>query len=136
MFSHVLDLMLALSFQSHQDWTKLELDDEHEHQGLVEITYRSSSNNLAPPDVQAIQKQMAIVAWQPGPNRVLQVPSEVRNWAGQQVLNVWLLQFCVHNCRRPFTELNKGSTKSPEWINNADTVLTSLIVDRPSFECL
>lgn len=61
-----------------QDWTKLEIDDEH--QGLVEITYRSSSNTLEPPpDLQAIQKQMAIVAWQPGPNRVLQVPSEVRN---------------------------------------------------------
>ncbi|MEW5317626.1 MAG: hypothetical protein WDW38_008909 [Sanguina aurantia] len=58
-----------------QDWTKLEVDDEH--QGLVEITYRSSSNTLEPPpDLQAIQKQMAIVAWQPGPNRVLQVPSE------------------------------------------------------------
>ena len=31
----------------------------------------------SPPDVQRITKQMAIVAWQPGPNRLLQVPTEV-----------------------------------------------------------
>jgi len=31
----------------------------------------------SPPDVQKITKQMAIVAWQPGPNRLLQVPTEV-----------------------------------------------------------
>jgi len=30
-----------------------------------------------PPDVQQIQKQMAIVAWQPGPNRYVQVPFQV-----------------------------------------------------------
>ena len=30
----------------------------------------------SPPDVQKITKQMAIVAWQPGPNRLLQVPTE------------------------------------------------------------
>lgn len=58
-----------------QDWTKLENEDS---QGLVEITYRSGNEPGKPPDVQVIQKQMAIVAWQPGPNRVLQVPSEVR----------------------------------------------------------
>ena len=29
---------------------------------------------------QVIQKQMAIVAWQPGPNRIVQVPTEVRGW--------------------------------------------------------
>jgi hypothetical protein len=27
---------------------------------------------------QVIQKQMAIVAWQPGPNSIVQVPTEVR----------------------------------------------------------
>lgn len=58
-----------------QDWTKLENDDA---QGLVEINYRTAADPGRPPDVQVIQKQMAIVAWQPGPNRVLQVPSEVR----------------------------------------------------------
>ena len=31
-----------------------------------------------PPVVQQIQKQMAIVAWQPGPNRYVQVPSQVQ----------------------------------------------------------
>mmetsp|Transcript_6053 Transcript_6053/g.13173 ORF Transcript_6053/g.13173 Transcript_6053/m.13173 type:complete len:299 (+) Transcript_6053:125-1021(+) len=56
-----------------QDWTKLENEDA---QGLVEITYRTGSEPGRPPDVQVIQKQMAIVAWQPGPNRVLQVPTE------------------------------------------------------------
>lgn len=56
-----------------QDWTKLENDDA---QGLVEINYRTAADPGRPPDVQVIQKQMAIVAWQPGPNRVLQVPSE------------------------------------------------------------
>lgn len=57
-----------------QDWTKLENEDA---QGLVEITYRTGSEPGKPPDVQVIQKQMAIVAWQPGPNRILQVPTEV-----------------------------------------------------------
>ncbi|KAL6748088.1 hypothetical protein V8C86DRAFT_1798762 [Haematococcus lacustris] len=56
-----------------QDWTKLENEDA---QGLVAISYRSGSEPGRPPDVQAIQKQMAIVAWQPGPNRILHVPSE------------------------------------------------------------
>mmetsp|Transcript_37038 Transcript_37038/g.93402 ORF Transcript_37038/g.93402 Transcript_37038/m.93402 type:complete len:293 (+) Transcript_37038:28-906(+) len=56
-----------------QDWTKLENEDA---QGLVEITYRTGNEPGKPPDVQVIQKQMAIVAWQPGPNRILQVPSE------------------------------------------------------------
>jgi hypothetical protein len=32
-----------------------------------------------PPDVQQIQKQMAIVAWQPGPNRYVQVPFQVKH---------------------------------------------------------
>lgn len=57
-----------------QDWTKQENEDA---EGVVEITYRTGSDPGRPPDVQVIQKQMAIVAWQPGPNRILQVPSEV-----------------------------------------------------------
>ncbi len=57
-----------------QDWTKLENEDA---QGLVEITYRTGNQPGKPPDVQVIQKQMAIVAWQPGPNRGLKVPTEV-----------------------------------------------------------
>ena len=39
------------------------------------FTYRTQPEG--PPDVQQIQKQMAIVAWQPGPNRIVQVPSQV-----------------------------------------------------------
>lgn len=58
-----------------QDWTKLENEDS---EGLVEVSYRSGSEPGRPPDIQVIQKQMAIVAWQPGPNRVVQVPTEVR----------------------------------------------------------
>ncbi len=64
-----------------QDWTKLENEDA---QGLVEITYRTGDEPGRPPDVQVIQKQMAIVAWQPGPNRTLKVPTEVsrtRTWS-------------------------------------------------------
>lgn len=56
-----------------QDWTKLENEDS---EGLVEVTYRSGTEPGKPPDVQVIQKQMAIVAWQPGPNRIVQVPTE------------------------------------------------------------
>lgn len=56
-----------------QDWTKLENEDS---EGLVEVSYRSGSEPGRPPDIQVIQKQMAIVAWQPGPNRVVQVPNE------------------------------------------------------------
>lgn len=56
-----------------QDWTKLENEDA---EGLVEVTYRSGTEPGRPPDVQVIQKQMAIVAWQPGPNRIVQVPTE------------------------------------------------------------
>lgn len=56
-----------------QDWTKLENEDS---EGLVEVSYRSGSEPGRPPDIQVIQKQMAIVAWQPGPNRIVQVPTE------------------------------------------------------------
>ena len=64
-----------------QDWTKLE---NEETEGVVEISYRSGAAPGSPPDVHTITRQMAIVAWQPGPNRILQVPSEVR------------LHACVH----------------------------------------
>jgi hypothetical protein len=63
-----------------QDWTKLENEDA---EGLVEVTYRTGTEPGKPPDVQVIQKQMAIVAWQPGPNRIVQVPTEVRAAAGR-----------------------------------------------------
>lgn len=56
-----------------QVWTKQE-DDESE--GVVELTYRSSDEPFQPPDVKTIRKQMAIVDWQPGPNRMLEVPTE------------------------------------------------------------
>lgn len=60
---------------SVQDWTKIENEDA---EGVVDVTYRSGSEPGRPPDIQIIQKQMAIVAWQPGPNRMIQVPLEVR----------------------------------------------------------
>ncbi len=41
------------------------------------FSYRTERED-SPPDVPTIQKQMAIVAWQPGPNRVVQVPSQAR----------------------------------------------------------
>lgn len=44
---------------------------------MEQISYRSGSVPGSPPDVTVIQKQMAIVAWQPGPNRIVQVPTEV-----------------------------------------------------------
>ncbi len=55
-----------------QDWTKQENEDA---EGVVSFSYRTKPKE--PPDVQTIQKQMAIVAWQPGPNRIVQVPSQV-----------------------------------------------------------
>ncbi len=55
-----------------QDWTKQESEDA---EGVVTFSYRTEPDN--PPDVQTIQKQMAIVAWQPGPNRVVLVPTRV-----------------------------------------------------------
>ena len=55
-----------------------EEDAQTEDWGLVpvEITYRAG-HEQKPPDVGRIQKAMAIVAWQPGPNRIVQVPTEV-----------------------------------------------------------
>jgi hypothetical protein len=66
---------LAAASCACQDWTKLE---DSGSEGLVDLTYRTGSEPGQPPDAQVIQKQMAIVAWQPGPNRVVEVPSEVR----------------------------------------------------------
>jgi hypothetical protein len=71
--------MRALVSHGLQDWTKLENEDS---EGLVEVSYRSGSEPGRPPDIQVIQKQMAIVAWQPGPNRIVQVPTEVCGAAG------------------------------------------------------
>ena len=42
---------------------------------MVTFTYRTQPDE--PPDVKTIQKQMAIVAWQPGANRVVVTPGEV-----------------------------------------------------------
>jgi hypothetical protein len=56
-----------------QDWTSQVSEDA---EGIVSFSYRTQPDE--PPDVQTIQKQMAIVAWQPGPNRVVQVPDLVR----------------------------------------------------------
>ena len=42
---------------------------------MVTFSYRTEREKT--PDIQTIQKQMAIVAWQPGPNRVVQVPNQV-----------------------------------------------------------
>uniref|UniRef100_A0A061QM02 CBM20 domain-containing protein n=1 Tax=Tetraselmis sp. GSL018 TaxID=582737 RepID=A0A061QM02_9CHLO len=53
-----------------QDWTKQENEDA---EGVV-TTFRVSPGET--PDVQSITKKMAIVAWQPGPNRILVVPQE------------------------------------------------------------
>lgn len=44
-------------------------------EGVVTFSYRTQPEG--PPDVQQIQKQMAIVAWQPGLNRYVHVPSQV-----------------------------------------------------------
>ena len=55
-----------------QDWTTQVSEDA---EGVVSFQYRTKPDD--PPDVQTIQKQMAIVAWQPGPNRIVQVPDTV-----------------------------------------------------------
>lgn len=54
-----------------QDWTKQENVDA---EGLATFSYRTEPDD--PPDYLTIQKKMAIVAWQPGPNRTVQVPSD------------------------------------------------------------
>ncbi|KAG7667092.1 hypothetical protein NADE_003112 [Nannochloris sp. 'desiccata'] len=55
-----------------QDWTR-QVNESTE--GTVEYSYRIAPETT-PPDVQHITKQMAIVGWQAGSNRVLQVPDE------------------------------------------------------------
>ncbi|KAG2486038.1 hypothetical protein HYH03_015245 [Edaphochlamys debaryana] len=55
-----------------QEWTNLA--DKYA-QGYVEVPYRTAADPGRPPDPREIVA-MAIVAWQPGPNRVLHVPSE------------------------------------------------------------
>ena len=57
-----------------QDWTKQESEDA---EGVVTFTYRTQPDS--PPDVKTIQKQMAIVAWQPGANRMVDIPAEVHH---------------------------------------------------------
>jgi len=54
-------------------WTNQQDEDS---EGVVEVTYRSGEDANQPPDVQKIRKQMAIVDWQPGPNRIIQIPDE------------------------------------------------------------
>lgn len=54
-----------------QVWTNQQDEDS---EGVVEVAYRTGTVPGQPPDVQKIRKQMAIVDWQPGPNRVVQVP--------------------------------------------------------------
>lgn len=59
-----------------QDWTTQVSEDS---EGVVSFNYRTEPD--APPDVRTIQKQMAIVAWQPGPNRTVNLP-RVEEWRG------------------------------------------------------
>ena len=108
-----------------QDWTKQENEDA---EGVVSFSYRTKPEE--PPDVQTIQKQMAIVAWQPGPNRIVQVPSQV---------NCPLLSFCSHSgevhliyhgpscCWHPATGGASSSIAPPRvvlqsWHSPADSV--------------
>ena len=55
-----------------QDWTRQASEDA---EGVISFTYRTRPED--PPDVLQIQRQMAIVAWQRGPNRHIQVPTQV-----------------------------------------------------------
>eukprot|EP00216_Chloropicon_sp_CCMP2111_P001608 CAMPEP_0198237888 /NCGR_PEP_ID=MMETSP1446-20131203/3655_1 /TAXON_ID=1461542 ORGANISM="Unidentified sp, Strain CCMP2111" /NCGR_SAMPLE_ID=MMETSP1446 /ASSEMBLY_ACC=CAM_ASM_001112 /LENGTH=285 /DNA_ID=CAMNT_0043920167 /DNA_START=274 /DNA_END=1131 /DNA_ORIENTATION=+ len=55
-----------------QGWTK-QADEAAE--GLVPV-YRGPQDDPSDPDTDSIVRQMAIVAWQPGPNLVYTVPSE------------------------------------------------------------
>ena len=42
------------------------------------FNHRNGSEADPPPDNDTIQMKMAIVSWQPGPNRIIQLPTEVR----------------------------------------------------------
>lgn len=71
-----------------QDWTR-QVNESAE--GRVDYTYRQAPD-ASPPDVQRITKQMAIVAWQAGSNRVLVVPDEAELTAlkeGGGVVDRW-----------------------------------------------
>lgn len=59
-----------------QEWTKISNPNS---QGIVK-KHRSGQLPESPPDNQTIQLQMAIVSWQPGPNRVLEVPTQVTSY--------------------------------------------------------
>lgn len=57
-----------------QGWTRQTRSDA---EGVVEYEWRSGGSAPAPPPAPAVvARAMAIVAWQPGANRVLAVPSE------------------------------------------------------------
>ena len=56
-----------------QEWMKL---GDPSSQGMV-TKHRTGNEPFPPPDNDTIQMKMAIVSWQPGPNRVLQIPSQV-----------------------------------------------------------
>eukprot|EP01025_Chloroclados_australasicus_P014970 TRINITY_DN1708_c0_g1_i2.p1 TRINITY_DN1708_c0_g1~~TRINITY_DN1708_c0_g1_i2.p1 ORF type:complete len:369 (-),score=77.14 TRINITY_DN1708_c0_g1_i2:2000-3106(-) len=61
-----------------QDWIKIQ--DDSAAEGMVTIPapprYRTGFGPEPPPQIEQIEEKMAIVSWQPGPNRVLQVPEE------------------------------------------------------------
>ena len=56
-----------------QDWTKLQ---DEGAEGVV-TTFRSNSEVSDSDDVDSIVRQMAIVAWQPGANRIVPLPDAV-----------------------------------------------------------
>eukprot|EP01026_Neomeris_dumetosa_P073786 TRINITY_DN7629_c0_g1_i13.p2 TRINITY_DN7629_c0_g1~~TRINITY_DN7629_c0_g1_i13.p2 ORF type:complete len:444 (-),score=75.91 TRINITY_DN7629_c0_g1_i13:1312-2643(-) len=61
-----------------QDWIKIQ--DDSVAEGMVTIPapprYRTGFSPEPPPQIEQIEEKMAIVSWQPGPNRVLKVPDE------------------------------------------------------------
>lgn len=61
-----------------QEWARLENPSA---QGVVTNKHRQSTEPEQPPDNRTIQMKMAIVSWQPGPNRIIQLPTEVRRKA-------------------------------------------------------
>eukprot|EP00798_Chlamydomonas_sp_ICE-L_P010674 gene10674-12363_t len=95
-----------------------------------------------PPDVQAIQKQMAIVAWQPGPNRVLQVPSESELLDDQsELLDLQVGQAIERiparpNQRRPYERVIKPKKPPPgvDPLEGTWEVLTTDDDDQPFLE--
>eukprot|EP01023_Acetabularia_acetabulum_P003668 TRINITY_DN1151_c0_g1_i2.p1 TRINITY_DN1151_c0_g1~~TRINITY_DN1151_c0_g1_i2.p1 ORF type:complete len:446 (+),score=58.76 TRINITY_DN1151_c0_g1_i2:391-1728(+) len=61
-----------------QDWIKIQ--DDSVAEGMVTIPapprFRTGFGPEPPPQIAQIEEKMAIVSWQPGPNRVLQLPTE------------------------------------------------------------